>query len=94
MPATESTIVAKAEHNPQEQALLLTEDKGHNMERNAELSDEALSAERILLQLQLNDKNKIERSKKDHEVIKKSKCVIINLNHEELTGPKALIFFV
>ena len=62
IPTPESPIVAKAENNPQEQVLLLTEDEGPEMETNAKLS-EALSTERILLQLQLigektlNDQN-------------------------------------
>ena len=66
----ESPIVTKAETNPQNQALLLTEDddEGNEMEINAELSD-ALSTERILLQLQLMDEHKLKRTKKFLEFI-------------------------
>ena len=70
----EPPIVAKAENNPQKQALLLTEDddddEGNQMEKNTELS-EALSTERILLQLQLRDEHKLKRAKKVLEVFKK-----------------------
>ena len=68
-PTPEPPIVAKAENNPQKQALLLTsvddddddgddddDDEGNEMEKSVELS-EALSTERILLQLQLMDEH-------------------------------------
>ena len=67
--------------------------------KNVELS-EALSTERIRLQLQLMDKHKLKRAKKVREVIKKSERVKLNKDNEEIyvdrvpTGLKASIFFV
>ena len=67
------------------------------MEKSVELS-EALSTERILLQLQLMDENKLKRAKKVLEVIKKSERVKINKDIEEIyvdkvpTGLKASVF--
>ena len=116
-PIPEPSIVAKAENNPQKQALPLTsqdddddddddddeddddddDDEGNEMEKSVELS-EALSTERILLQLQLMDEHKLKRAKKVLEVIKKSERVKINKDNEENyvdkvpTGLKASIF--
>ena len=111
-PTPEPPIVAKAENNPQKQALPLTsqddddddddgdddgDDEGNEMEKSVELS-EALSTERILLQLQLMDEHKFKRAKKVLEVIKKSERVKINKDNEEIyvdkvpTGLKASVF--
>ena len=60
------------------------DDEGNEMEKSVELS-EALSTERILLQLQLMDKHKLKRAKKVLEVIKKSERVKINKDNEEFT---------
>ena len=112
-PTPEPPIVAKAENNPQKQALPLTsqddddddgdgdddddDDEGNEMEKSVELS-EALSAERILLQLQLMDEHKFKRAKKVLEIIKKSERVKINKDNEEIyvdkvpTGLKASVF--
>ena len=89
----EPPIVAKAENNPQKQALPLTsqddddddddDDEGNEMETSVELS-EALSKKRILLQLQLMDEHKLKRAKKVLEVIKKSERVEINKDNEEI----------
>ena len=59
----ETFINSTEENNQQEQAILLTEDEGNELETCAELKD-AFSTERIMLQLQLMDKNKLERAKK------------------------------
>ena len=109
-PTPEPPIVAKAENNPQKQALPLTsqdddddgdgdddDDEGNEMEKSVELS-EALSTERILLQLQLMDEHKFKRAKKVLEVIKKSERVKINKYNEKIyvdkvpTGLKASVF--
>ena len=109
-PTPEPPIVAKAENNPQKQALPLTsqdddddgdgdddDDEGNEMVKSVELS-EALSTERILLQLQLMDEHKFKRAKKVLEVIKKSERVKINKDNEEIyvdkvpTGLKASVF--
>ena len=110
-PTPEPPIVAKAENNPKKQALPLTsqddddddddgdddDDEGNEMEKSVELS-EALSTERILLQLQLMDEHKFKRAKKVLEVIKKSERVQINKDNEEIyvdkvpTGLKASVF--
>ena len=96
LPTPEPPIVAKAEKNPQKQALPLTsqdddddgdgdddDDEGNEMEKSVELSEE-LSTERILLQLQLMDEHKFKRAKKVLEVIKKSERVKINKDNEEI----------
>ena len=73
------------------------DDEGNEMEKSVELS-EALSTERILLQLQLMDEHKFKRAKKVLEVIKKSERVKINKDNEEIyvdkvpTGLKASVF--
>ena len=104
-PTLEPPIVVKAENNQQKQALLLTsqddddvdDDEGNEMEKNAELI-EALSTERILLQLLLMDEYKLKRAKKLLEIIKKSERVKINKDNEEIyvdkvpTGLKASVF--
>ena len=53
------------------------------LETRTELND-ALSTERILLQLQLIDDNNFKRAKKVLENIKKSERVTINKENEEL----------
>ena len=84
-PTPEPPIVAKAENNPQKQALPLTsqddddddgdgdddddDDEGNEMEKSVELS-EALSTELILLQLQLMDEHKFKRAKKFLKLLK------------------------
>ena len=73
--------------------------KATRRKKSVELS-EALSTERILLQLQLMDEHKLKRAKKVLEVIKKSERVKINKDNEEiyvgkvLTGLKASVFAV
>ena len=112
IPSTpEPPIVAKAENYLQKQALPLTsqdddddgddddddDDEGNEMEKSVELK-EALSTERILLQLQLMDEHKLKRAKKSLEAIKKSERVKINKDNEEIyvdkvpTGLKASVF--
>ena len=96
MPTPETLIIATAEINQKEQALL-TEDEGNELETNSELKD-ASSTERNMLQLQLMDENKLERAKKILKIIKKSERVKINKDNEELhvdkvpTGLKASVF--
>ena len=93
----ETLINATADNNRQEQALLLTEDEGNELETSTEPND-TLSTKRITLQLQLMDKKKLKRAKKVLEIIKKSERVTINKENEELyvdkvpTGLKASVF--
>ena len=97
IPTPETLINVTAENNKQEQALLHTEDEGNEQETSVKLND-TLSTERIMLQLQLMDENKLKRAKKVREIIKKSERVIINKENEEFyvdktpTGLKASIF--
>ena len=63
IPNLESPIVAKAENNPQEQALALTEDGEKEMKTYADLV-EASSTKRIQLHLQFMVNNKTKRAKK------------------------------
>ena len=63
IPTPKTLINGKADNNQQEQALLLTEDEGNELRTSTELHD-ALSTERITLQLQLMDENKLMRAKK------------------------------
>ena len=83
IPTPETFINATADNNQQEQALLLTEDEGKELETSTEPND-ASSTERITLQLQLIDKNKLKRAKQVLEIIKKSERVTINKENEEL----------
>ena len=60
----ETFIKATADNNQQKQALLLTEDEGNELETSTELND-ASSTEPITFQLQIKDKNKLKRAKKN-----------------------------
>ena len=99
IPTPETFINATTDNNQQEQALPLTEDEGKELETSTE-PNEASSTERITLQLQLMDENKLMRAKQVLEIIKKSERVTINKENEELyvdkvpTGLKASVFFV
>ena len=96
IPPLETLINATADNNQQEQALHLTEDEGNELETSIALND-ALSTERITLQLQLMDENKLKRAKKYLEIIKTSERVTINKENENLhvdkvrTDLKALV---
>ena len=69
--ATDPRVIQPLKHlslvqqkkNQQEQALLLTEDEGSELETSAELS-EAISTERIKIPLQFMDTNKHKRAQK------------------------------
>ena len=61
-PTPKTLTNVQAENNQQEQTLLLTEDERNKQEISTELNDD-LSTERIMLQLQLMDKNKFKRAK-------------------------------
>ena len=63
IPTPETLINATADNNQQKQALLFTEDEENELETCTEPND-AFSTERITLQLQLMDKNKLKRAKK------------------------------
>ena len=79
----ETLANATADNNQQEQALLLREDEGNELETSTERKD-ALSTECITLKLQLMDKNILKRAKKLLEIIKKSERVTMNKKTEEL----------
>ena len=74
-----------------------TEDEVNELETSTEPND-ALSTERITLQLQIIDENKLKRAKKFLQVFKKSERVTINKENEEFyvdnvpTGLKASVF--
>ena len=63
IPSRETLIKPTADNNQQEQALLLTEHEGNELETSTELND-ASSTEPITFQLQIMDKNKLKRAKK------------------------------
>ena len=89
IPTPETLINTTTDNNQQEQALLLTEDEGNELETSSELND-VLSTARIMLKLQINDKNKLMRAKKKWKLFKKTVRVTINKENEELYGDKKL----
>ena len=72
MPTPETLINATAENNQQEQALLLTEDEGNDLETSSGLNDASStsSTERVMLQLQLMKENNLKGAKKFLEIFK------------------------
>ena len=70
----ETLINATTENNQQDQAPLLTENERNELETSTDLND-ALSTERITIQLQRMDKKKLMRTKKVLANRKKSERV-------------------